>query len=125
MTPTIHLLGISEAFTGLVIVAIAGNAVENVVGVTMAVRNRAALSISLILNSSLQVAVALIPALVLLSLVVPGANLTLVFPPLLVITIVLAAVVPMMAISDGESNWLEGVALIGLYAIVAAAFWWG
>jgi Ca2+:H+ antiporter len=62
---------------------------------------------------------------VLLCLFIPGANLTLVFPPLLVIVIVLAAVVPMMAISDGESNWLEGVALIGLYAIVAAAFWWG
>jgi len=125
LQPTIAVLHISQAFTGLVIVAIAGNAVENVVGVTMAVRNRAALSISLILNSSLQVAVALIPALVLLSLFIPGANLTLVFPPLLVIVIVLAAVVPMMAISDGESNWLEGVALIGLYAIVAAAFWWG
>jgi len=125
LQPTIDLLHISQAFTGLVIVAIAGNAVENVVGVTMAVRNRPALSISLILNSSLQVAVALIPALVLLSLVIPGANLTLVFPPLLVITIVLAAIVPMMTISDGESNWLEGVALMGLYAIVAAAFWWG
>ena len=125
LSPTIALLGISQAFTGLVVVAVAGNAVENVVGVTMAIRNKTALSISLILNSSLQVSVALIPALVLLCLFIPGANLTLVFPPLLVIVIVLAAVVPMMAISDGESNWLEGVALIGLYAIVAAAFWWG
>jgi Ca2+:H+ antiporter len=124
--PTIALLGITQSFTGLVIVAIAGNAVENYVGVTMAVRNRQDLAIGLILNSSLQIAVLLIPALVLLSRLLPGgASLTLVFPPMLVIVTFLAAVVPLMAIFDGESNWLEGLSLIGLYAIIAASFWWG
>ncbi len=54
------------------IVAIAGNAVENVAGVQQALRNNVDLAISLILNSSLQVALALIPALVLISVVIGG-----------------------------------------------------
>jgi Ca2+:H+ antiporter len=30
-----------------------------------------------------------------------------------------------LAVFDGESSWLEGATLIGLYVIIAAAFWWG
>jgi Ca2+:H+ antiporter len=123
--PATHALGISEGFTGLVIVALAGNAVENVVGVRMAAQNRSDLAISVILNSSLQIALALIPALVLLSLVVGGAHLTLVLPPLLVVSLGLTAVLTTVIVYDGESTWVEGLALVGLYAIIAATFWWG
>ena len=83
LEPSLASLGISEAFAGLVVVAIAGNAVENVVGIQLAVRNKVDLAISLILNSSLQVALALTPALVLISLVIGGPALTLVLTPLL------------------------------------------
>ena len=60
LRPALASLGISEAFAGLVIVAIAGNAVENVAGIQQALRNKADLAISLVLNSSLQVALAYI-----------------------------------------------------------------
>src|SRR4029077_6739208 len=70
LTPAIQILHISPAFTGLVIVALAGNAVENVVGIQFAARNKSDYAISVILNSSLQVALGLIPALVLLSFVI-------------------------------------------------------
>ena len=63
--PTLHM---SQEFAGLVIVAIAGNAVENVVGVQLAVRNKPDFAISIILNSSLQVALALTPVIVFASL---------------------------------------------------------
>jgi Ca2+:H+ antiporter len=125
LTPATHTLGISEGFTGLVIVALAGNAVENVVGVQFAAENKADLAISVILNSSLQVALALIPALVLLSFVVGGAHLTLVFAPLLVVALALTAILGTVIVYDGESTWIEGLALIGLYVIIAAGFWWG
>jgi Ca2+:H+ antiporter len=125
LTPATHTLGISEGFTGLVIVAIAGNAVENVVGVQLMARNRPDYAISVILNSSLQVALGLIPALVLLSFVLGGAHLILVFSPLLLGSLVLATLLIGLVVYDGESTWLEGVALIGLYAIIAASFWWG
>ncbi len=83
LVPSLGSLGISEAFAGLVVVAIAGNAVENVVGIQMAARNKVDLAVSLIMNSSLQVALALTPALVLISLVIGGPPLTLVLTPLL------------------------------------------
>jgi len=125
MQPAIVQLHISQAFTGLVIVAIAGNAVENVVGIQFAIRNQQDYAVSLILNSALQVALALTPILCLLSFVIGGAHLTLVMPPLLVAALLLSTLVAIMVVNDGESIWLEGVALIGLYVIIAAAFWWG
>ncbi|MFN2452443.1 MAG: calcium/proton exchanger [Candidatus Dormibacteria bacterium] len=125
LKPATQAIGISQGFTGLVIVAIAGNAVENVVGVRFALQNRSDLALSVILNSSLQVALALIPALVLLSLVVASAPLTLVLSPLLVLALGLTAVITAVIVFDGESTWIEGLALIALYALIATSFWWG
>jgi Ca2+:H+ antiporter len=125
LRPAMAALGMSEAFAGLVVVAIAGNAVENVVGVTAAARDKAELAVSLILNSSLQIALALTPALVLLSMVMGGAQLTLVVTPLLAGAVAFSALLTLVIVFDGESNWLEGLALIGLYVIIAASVWWG
>jgi len=125
LEPAIESLGISQAFAGLVIVAIAGNAVENVVGIQLALKNKADYALSVILNSSLQVALALTPILVLLSFFFTSTVLTLVLPPLLVVSLVLAAFLSVLIVYDGESNWLEGLALIGLYALIAVSFWWG
>jgi Ca2+:H+ antiporter len=120
-----HSLGLSQTFTGLVVVAIASNAVENVVGVRFALKAKPEYVISTTLNSPLQVALLLTPALVLASSVVGPHKLTLVFPPLLVAALAISTVVVTVVIYDGEYTWLEGVALIGLYCIIAASFWWG
>jgi Ca2+:H+ antiporter len=125
LEPAIEALHLSQAFTGLVVVAIAGNAVENVVGIQLAAANKADYAISVILNSSLQVALALTPVLVLLSFVLSGTHLTLVLPPLLVVALGLATALGVIIVYDGESIWLEGLALIGLYGMIAASFWWG
>ena len=125
LKPAMSSLGMSESFAGLVVVAIAGNAVENVVGVQAMLADKADLAISVILNSSLQVALALAPILVLVSLVLGGATLTLVVSPLLVAALALTAVLAALVVIDGESTWLEGLALMGLYVILAASVWWG
>ena len=125
LQPAMATLGISEAFAGLVIVAIAGNAIENLVGIQLAWRNQIDYSVSIILNSSLQIALGLFPLLLLLSFVLGGAILTFVLSPILVVSLALAAVVCAVIVFDGETIWLEGLALIGLYLIIAAAFWWG
>jgi Ca2+:H+ antiporter len=125
LDPAIHSLHISRAFAGLVIVAIAGNAVENVVGIQLAARNRTDYALSVILNSPLQIALVLAPALVLLSFVIGGTAFTLVFPPLLVTTLVASVLAVGFIIIDAESVWLEGAALLGLYLLIAASFWWG
>src|SRR5204863_2384385 len=125
LQPAMKSLGINQTFAGLVIVAIAGNAIENLVGIQLAWRNQADYAVSVILNSSLQIALGLFPLLVLLSFVLGGAILTLVLSPLLVASLALAVIVSAFIIYDGESIWLEGLALIGLYCIIAASFWWG
>jgi Ca2+:H+ antiporter len=125
LLPATRGLGLSEAFTGLVVVAIAGNAVENVVGIQLAAKNKSDYAMSVILNSSLQIALVLTPVLVLISFFVGPTPLTLVLSPLLVASVALAAIVSAVVVYDGESIWVEGVALIGLYTMIAAAFWWG
>jgi Ca2+:H+ antiporter len=125
LTPALASLHISQAFAGLVIVAIAGNAVEHVVGIQLAAQGRADHALSVILNSPLQIALVLAPVLVLVSPLVGGAMFTLVFPPLLVSTVVASVLAVSFAIIDGEYDWLEGAALVGLYVVVAASFWWG
>lgn len=118
-------LHISQAFAGLVIVAIAGNAVENVVGIRLATKGRADYALSVILQSPLQIALVLAPVLVLVAPLLGAASFTLVLPPLLIAALVLAVVITVVVVLDGEGTWFEGAALIGLYAIIATAFWWG
>ena len=125
LQPAMKTLGISEAFAGLVIVAIAGNAIENLIGIQLAWRGQADYAVSVIMNSSLQIALGLFPALVLLSFVLGGSVLTFVLSPLLLAALALAVIIPAFIVYDGEAIWLEGLALIGLYIIIAAAFWWG
>jgi Ca2+:H+ antiporter len=124
LTPAIHTLHMSEEFAGLVIVAIAGNAVENVVGVQLAARNKPDFAISVIVNSSLQVALALTPVLIFTSLLFT-THLTLVFPTLLALVLVIASILGALIANDGESTWQEGVVLVGFYVVIAASFWWG
>lgn len=125
LKPAMKTLGINDTFAGLVIVALAGNAIENLVGIQLAYRNQADYAVSVILNSSLQIALGLFPLLVLLSFFLGGAILSFVLTPLLLACLALAVIVSAFIVFDGESIWLEGVALIGLYCLIAAAFWWG
>jgi Ca2+:H+ antiporter len=124
LTPAIHSLHMSEEFAGLVIVAIAGNAVENVVGVQLALNDRVDFAISVILNSALQIALALTPVVVFASLLF-STHLTLVFPTLLALVLLISAILVALIVDDGESTWHEGVVLVGFYAVIAASFWWG
>jgi Ca2+:H+ antiporter len=124
LTPATEALHMSQAFAGLVIVAIAGNAVENIVGVQLARRNRPDFAISVIVNSALQVALFLTPALVFVGLFF-ATPLTLVFSPLLAIALLMGAAIGALIVYDGESTWQEGAMLIGLYIVIASSFWWG
>lgn len=125
LEPAMHALHISDAFAGLVIVAIAGNAVENVVGIQLAAKNRSEYAFSVVINSPLQIALVLAPVLVILSRLFGFAPLTLAFPPMLVAAVAIAVLVTAFITFDGESDWGEGVSLLALYAIIATAFWWG
>ncbi|WP_457255259.1 calcium/proton exchanger [Pedococcus sp. P5_B7] len=125
LEPAMNALSISDAFAGLVIVAIAGNAIENVVGVQLAAQNRSEYAFSIVINSPIQIALVLAPLLVVLSAVFGFASLTLVFAPMLVVSVVIAVILTAFITFDGESTWIEGAALIAVYAVIATSFWWG
>jgi Ca2+:H+ antiporter len=125
LTPALTTLHISPAFAGLVIVAIAGNAVENFVGIQLAARNRMDYALSVTLQSPVQIALGIAPLLVLISAGLGGAQLTLVFPPLMIVALALTVIITTMVVFDGIATWVEGSCLVGLYVVVAAAFWWG
>jgi Ca2+:H+ antiporter len=122
LEPAIESLGISQAFAGLVIVAIAGNAVENVVGIVLARKGDADLAISVVKNSVAQVAVFLYPLLVLVSLLFES-HLTFQLAPVYVGAIALTAIALWQITGDGEATVFEGVALIAMYVTLAAFAW--
>lgn len=123
--PAMASIGMSEAFAGLIVVALASNAVENFAGITAAYRRRGDLAMSLILNSALQVVLFLAPVIVLLSLFIAPVPLTLILDPLLLGTLAVTAILVFAIVLDGEANALEGAMLLGLYVIIAAGVWWG
>ncbi|MEO5704230.1 MAG: calcium/proton exchanger [Candidatus Limnocylindrales bacterium] len=125
LEPAMATLGMSEAFAGLIVVAIASNAVENLAGVTSAAKGNGDLSMSLILNSALQIVLFLTPVIVLLSFFVAPVPLTLILSPLLLGTLAVSVLLVIFIVIDGEANAFEGAMLLGLYVIVAAAVWWG
>lgn len=125
LEPAIDTLGITQTFAGLVVVAIAGNAIENMVGIRLAAAGKAELAISVMLTSALQVAVVIVPVLVLVSFAMGGAAFTLVIPPILAAALFLSVLVVTVVTVDGEADMVDGAALIGLYVVIATIFWWG
>jgi Ca2+:H+ antiporter len=123
LDPAVKSLGISKSFTGLVIVAIAGNAVENVVGITLAAKGQSDLAISVIKNSVAQIAVFLFPALVLCSLLF-STHLTFVLSPVFIGALVVTAIAMWQITGDGEAVVFEGAALVATYVILATLMWY-
>jgi Ca2+:H+ antiporter len=118
LAPAIKQLSISQAFAGLVIVAIAGNAVENTAGIVLAYRRRFDLAISVVKNSVAQIAAFLFPLLVLISFAL-ATTLTFSLAPVYIGALVLTALALAQVTGDGEAAAFEGWALIALYVILA------
>jgi Ca2+:H+ antiporter len=118
LRPTIDAVGVSEQFAGLVIVAIAGNAVENVAGVALAAKGQSDLAISVVKNSVAQIAAFLFPLLVLISLAF-AHRLTFGMPPVYVGALLLTAISIWQITSDGSAMAFEGWALIATYGVLA------
>jgi Ca2+:H+ antiporter len=121
--PTILKLHISQAFAGLVIVAIAGNAVENVAGIVLAAKGQSELAISVVKNSVAQIAAFLYPLLVLVSLLT-ATRLTFTLNPVYIGALIGTAIIVWQITGDGEATVFEGTALVAAFLILAtvAAF---
>jgi len=122
LDPAVAALGISKAFTGIVVVGIAGNAVENIVGITLAAKGRSDLAISVIKNSVAQIAAFLFPLLVLMSLFFEH-RLTFVLSPVYIGALALTAIAVWQITGDGEAQGFEGWALIAMYVVLGTFAW--
>ncbi|MEA2391376.1 MAG: Ca2+:H+ antiporter [Solirubrobacteraceae bacterium] len=118
LQPTIEQLHLSQAFAGLVIVAIAGNAVENATGVVLAWKGQSDLAISVVKNSVAQVAAFLFPVLVLVSLFF-ATPLTFALAPVYIGALGLTAIIVWQITGDGEAAMFEGWALVALFVMLA------
>ena len=121
--PVVRQTGLSEVFLGIVLIPLIGNVAEHLVAVSTAYKNRMELSLAISLGSSQQIALFVAPLLVFVSLLF-GNEMTLFFNPFEVGVLALSVVIAGQVSADGESNWLEGVQLLVVYAIVAMAFLW-
>ncbi len=117
-----RILGMSELFMGVIIIAIIGNAAEHATAIIMAKRDKMELALSIAIGSSIQIALLVAPVLVFLSWII-GRPMSLVFTPLEIAGIALAVITVDMIASDGETTWFEGVQLIAVYLILAVAFY--
>ena len=118
-------LGISEAFAGLIIVALASNAVESFAGIQLASRDQQSYALQIILQSPVQIAMIVTPVIALAAPFVGATAFTLVLSPILLAVLLMAVFIAIVVVFDGSSTWFEGAALITLYLGIAAAFWWG
>ncbi len=118
LEPTIHQLALTQAFAGIVIIAIAGNAVENAAGIYLAYRGKHDLAISVVKNSVAQIAAFLYPLMVIVSLAT-ASHLTFALPPVWAGSLVGTAILIWQITGDGEATPFEGAALIAMYVVLA------
>ena len=117
-----HSLGMNEVFVGVVIVALVGNAAEHSTAVLVAIKNKMDLSIQIAVGSSVQIALFVAPLLVFLSYVIGPGPMDLVFTPLEIAAVAMAVLVVGQISDDGETNWMEGVLLLAVYAVLGLSF---
>jgi Ca2+:H+ antiporter len=119
---TAQRLGMSDIFVGVFVVAIVGNAAEHSTAILVAVKNKMDLAVNIAVGSSLQVALLVAPVLVFVSYAF-GRPLDLLFTTFEIAAVALSIGILNLIALDGESNWMEGVLLLAVYAILGLAFY--
>ncbi|MFA5309090.1 MAG: calcium/proton exchanger [Dehalococcoidales bacterium] len=123
LTPRIADLGLNQTFLGLVIIAILTNIPEHISAISFARKNNMTLSLEIGMSSALQIALFVVPVLVLLSGPLAGISLDLEFGPFSIAALVMTAMIANYISADGICHWLEGVQLIAVYVLIAIAFY--
>jgi Ca2+:H+ antiporter len=117
----IHVWGLTPTFVGVIVIAVVGNAAEHSTAVLMALDDHMEVGVAICFESSKQIALLIAPLLVFLSGPL-GHPITLEFGHLEVLSLALAVGAATLVSLDGETNWLEGAMLIGVYAVLAITF---
>lgn len=120
--PTARRLGMTQIFVGVILIALVGDAAEHSTAVLVAAKNKMDLAFGIAVGSSLQIALLVAPVLVFASYLV-GSPLDLMFTPFEVAAVTMSVLIVGFVAMDGESHWLEGIMLVGVYLILAIAFY--
>jgi len=115
-------LGLTALFTGVILLPIVGNAAEHATAVTVAMKNKMDLAVSVAVGSSLQIALFVAPVLVIVGWLL-GQPMDLNFNPFELVAVAVAVLITNSISSDGRSNWLEGTLLLATYVILGLAFY--
>ena len=115
-------LGLTALFTGVVVVPIIGNAAEHATAVTVAMKNKMDLSLSVAVGSTMQIALFVAPLLVIIGKLM-GQPMDLDFNPFELVAVAASVLIANSISSDGKSNWLEGTLLLATYAVLGFAFY--
>jgi Ca2+:H+ antiporter len=115
-------LGLSELFTGVIILPVIGNAAEHATAVTVALKNKMDLSLNVAVGSSMQIALFVAPLLVIIGAFM-GQPMDLDFNNFELLSVVVAVFVANSISADGKSNWLEGTLLLATYAVISLSFY--
>lgn len=118
--PITQSLGLSEFFVGIILIPIIGNAAEHSTGIVMAMKNKMDVALEIAIGSSLQIILFVTPVLIFLSLFFTPMSIE--FNEFELIALIVAVLIANRVSNDGESNWLEGVQLLAVYAIIGASF---
>ena len=118
MTPAASALGLSQVFMGIILMGTIGNVSGMVTAIKAARKNRMDLAFSVGVGSSVQQALFVAPALMLLSLVVGPTPMDLAFKPVMAVSTLLCVMLMGALISDGESHWMKGIQLLALFGIL-------
>ena len=121
LEPAAQQLGLTQVFVGVILVALVGNAAEHSTAVMVALKNKMDLAYGIAVGSSLQIALLVAPLLVFASYFF-GTPLDLIFTPFEVAAVTISVLIVGFVAMDGESNWMEGVMLVGVYLMLAIAF---
>ena len=119
---TSHVLGLSEVFVGVIVVAVVGNAAEHSTAVMVAMKNHMDLALNIAIGSSIQIALFVAPVLVFASHFAPHGPMDLRFSAFEVLAVLAAVGVVNLVAQDGESNWLEGALHLAVYVVLGLAF---
>jgi Ca2+:H+ antiporter len=115
--------GISKNFVGLILLPIVGNAAEHATAVTVAIKDKMDLAIGVAVGSSMQIALLVLPFVVVLGWIIGKDDMTLFFDGFQIAVLFVAVLLVNYLISDGKSHYLEGILLMILYVIIAVAAW--
>ena len=119
-----HALGMSPIFLGMILLAVIGGAAESGSAIAMGRRNQADLAVGIAMGSSIQIALFVTPVLVLLSMAIAPAPMSLGFSRLEIGTLLLGTLIVVTTAGDGQATWFKGVQLIAVYLVIAASVYW-